>query len=272
MAGRAIWKGSISFGLVSIPVSMHSAVESKSLSFNQLHAKDQGRIRYKRTCAVCGEEVPFDEIVKGYEYEKDHYVTFTGDELDRGVSGVRSVDIVKFVPLGDIDPVYFEKPYYLAPTESVAAKPYKLLLKALADDKRVAVCRVAFRDKEHLAVMRVVDDVLVLETMHWPDEIREADFETLDVDVEPTEAEVKMAKMLIDNLTGDFEPDEFEDTYRAKLEELVSAKIEGREITVIESEDTAKVIDLMDALRASVEATSGDDPKGKSREEESATG
>lgn len=247
---------------------MHSAVENRSISFNQLHnCEGQGRIKYKRSCSACDGEVAFGDIVEGYEYEKDHYVTFSGDELDRGSSGVRSIDIVKFVPLSDIDPVYFERPYYLAPTETVGAKPYKLLLKALADDQRVAVCRVAFRDKEHLAVLRVVDDVLVLETMHWPDEIRDADFATLDVEIEPTDAEVAMAKMLIDNLTGDFEPGEFKDTYRERLEELVSAKIDGREVTVIETQDTAKVIDLMEALRASVEATK-DGPKT----EESATG
>jgi DNA end-binding protein Ku len=143
MAGRSIWKGAISFGLVTIPVSMHSAVENRSFSFNQLHAKDQGRVGYKRVCKVCGEEVTFDEIVKGYEYEKDHYVVFEDDELDRGVSGLRSIEIVKFVPLNEIDPVYFEKPYYLAPTEGSAVKAYKLLSKALVDDERVAICKVA---------------------------------------------------------------------------------------------------------------------------------
>jgi len=255
MAGRSIWKGAISFGLVSIPVSMHSAVENRSFSFNQLHSKDQGRVGYKRVCKVCGEEVPFDEIVKGYEYEKDHYVVFEDDELDRGLNGLRSIDIVKFVPLTEIDPVYFEKPYYLAPTEAAGVKAYKLLSKAMIDDERVAVCKVAFREKEHLAVLRIVEDTLVLETMHWPDEIRDADFETLDIEVEPSEAEVSMAKMLIDNLTGSFDPAEFKDVYRERVEALVEAKVEGKEITIIESEDTGKVLDLMSALKASVEAT-----------------
>jgi DNA end-binding protein Ku len=255
MAGRAIWKGAISFGLVTIPVSMHSAVDNRSLSFNQLHAKDQGRVGYKRVCKVCGEEVPFDQIVKGYEYEKDHYVVFEDDELDRGLNGLRSIDIVKFVPLEQIDPVYFEKPYYLAPTEGSGVKAYKLLSKALVDDSRVAVCKVAFREKEHLAVMRIVEDTLVLETMHWPDEIRDADFELLDIEVEPSDAEIAMARMLIDNLTGEFDPSEYTDAYREKVEALVEAKVEGKEITIIESEDTGKVLDLMAALTASVEAT-----------------
>lgn len=260
MAGRAIWKGSISFGLVSIPISMHSAVESKSLSFNQLHAKDQGRIKMKRTCSACGEEVPFDEIIKGYEYEKDHYVVMSPEDLDRGVPSLRSIDIVRFVPLDEIDPVYFERPYYLAPAEGAGVKAYKLLLSALRNDARVALCKVAFRDKEHLATLRVMDDALVLETMHWPDEIREADFETLDIDVEPTEAEVQMAKLLIDNLTGSFDAGEFHDSYRERLEALVEAKIEGREIAVIPgSAEGGKVLDLMEALKASVEATKDQD-------------
>lgn len=256
MAGRPIWKGAISFGLVTIPVSMHTAVESKSFSFNQLHAEDQGRIGYKRVCKVCGKEVGFDDIVKGYEYEKDHYVVFEDDELDRGVDGsARTIDIVRFVPLEEIDPVYFQKPYYLAPVEASGVKAYKLLAQALGDDGRVALCKVSFRDKEHLAVMRIVDDAIVLETMHWPDEIRVADFDVLDIDVEPSEQEVAMAKMLIDNLTGPFEPDAFKDTYREKLEQLVEAKVEGREILVAEPEESGKVLDLMSALKASVEAT-----------------
>jgi len=256
MAGRPIWKGAISFGLVTIPVSMHTAVESKSFSFNQLHAEDQGRIGYKRVCKVCDKEVTFDDIVKGYEYEKDHYVVFEDDELDRGVDGSpRTIDIVRFVPLNEIDPVYFQKPYYLAPVEASGVKAYKLLAQALGDDGRVALCKVSFREKEHLAVMRIVDDAIVLETMHWPDEIRAADFDVLDIDVEPSEQEIAMAKMLIDNLTGPFEPEAFKDTYREKLEQLVEAKVEGREILVAEPEESGKVLDLMSALKASVEAT-----------------
>ena len=269
MAGRPIWKGAISFGLVTIPVSMHTAVEDKSLSFNQLHVKDQGRIGYKRVCKVCGEEVSYDEIAKGYEYAKDHYVVFDEDELDRGVNGAtRSIEILRFVPLEEIDPVYFNKPYYLAPVESSGVKAYKLLAQALGDDRRVALAKVAFRDKEHLAVMRIVDGTLVLETMHWPDEIRDADFDLLDLDVEPSEAEVAMAKMLVDNLTGPFEPEAFRDTYREKLESLVEAKIEGREIAIAEPAEQGKVLDLMSALRASVEATK----EGGDADSEVATG
>jgi len=250
---RAIWKGAISFGLVTIPIRVHTAVEEKSFKFNQLHEKDQGRIKYKRTCSVDGEEVPFDEIVRGYEYEKDHYVVLTDDDIDRGLSNVRTIDILKFVDSSEIDPIYWQRSYYLAPDGTPGLKAYKLLSKALKDDDRVAVAKVAFRDKEHLATLRVRDGVFVLETMYWPDEIRDAEFEELDEDVKIASQELQMAKSLIDNMTGEFDPDEFKDEYREKLEALVSKKVEGEEIAVVEETGTAKVLDLIEALKASVE-------------------
>src|SRR5207302_1582021 len=161
---RAIWKGAISFGLVTIPIRLHTAVEEKSFKFNQLHSKDQGRIKYKRYCSVCNEEVPFDEIVRGYEYEKDHYVVLTDDEIDRGIPQVRTIDIEKFVEQEEIDPIYWQRSYYLAPDGPAGLKAYKLLSKALKDDHRVAVAKIAFRDKEHLATLRVREGVFVLET------------------------------------------------------------------------------------------------------------
>jgi DNA end-binding protein Ku len=257
MPPRAIWKGAISFGLVTIPIRLHSAVEEKSFKFNQLHEKDSGRIKYKRFCATCNEEVPFDEIVKGYEYEKDRYVILTDDELDRGMPSIRSIDILKFVPLEQIDPIYFQKSYYLAP-ETAGVKAYKLLTKALTDDERVAIAKIAFRDKEHLATLRVRDGVFVLETMYWPDEIRASEFEDLDVDVELRAQEMQMAKSLIDNMTGDFDVNEFQDEYRVRLEDLVEQKIQGREITVVEEPGSAKVLDLIEALKASIEQTTKD--------------
>lgn len=253
---RAIWKGAISFGLVTIPVRLHTAVEEKSFKFNQLHDEDHGRIKYKRFCATCDKEVSFDHIARGYEYEKDHYVTLTDEEIDRGMAGARSIDIVKFVPRDQIDSINFRKSYYLSP-EQVGTKAYKLMAKALADDDRVAVAKVAFRDKEHLATLRVSDGVFLLETMFWPDEIREAEFEELGEDTQFGEQELQLAKSLIDNLTGEFNPEEFTDEYRGKIEGLVRQKIEGREITVVEEAGTAKVLDLIEALKASVEATSG---------------
>jgi DNA end-binding protein Ku len=253
---RAIWKGAISFGLVTIPIRVHTAVEEKSFKFNQLHSKDQGRIKYKRTCSVDGEEVSFDEIVRGYEYEKDHYVVLTDDDIDRGLSNVRTIDILKFVDSNEIDPIYWQRSYYLAPDGTPGLKAYKLLSKALKDDDRVAIAKIAFRDKEHLATLRVRDGVFVLETMYWPDEIRDAEFEELDEDVKIAPQELQMAKSLIDNMTGEFDPDEFKDDYREKLEALVQKKIEGEEIAVVEEAGSgAKVLDLIEALKASVEAS-----------------
>jgi DNA end-binding protein Ku len=262
MPPRAIWKGAISFGLVTIPIRLHSAIEEKSFKFNQLHSKDQGRIKYKRTCSVCGEEVSWDEIVKGYEYEKDHYVVLTDEEIDAGVNPVRSIDILKFVPHEQIDPIYFQRSYYLAP-DGAGVKAYKLLSKALTDDARVAIAKVAFRDKEHLATLRVHDGVFVLETMYWPDEIREPAIEELEEEVEIRKQELDMARSLIENMTGDWDPGEFKDQYREKLEALVQQKIEGKEIMVVEEAGTGKVLDLIEALKASVEASKSGGEKKK---------
>ncbi len=254
---RAIWKGAISFGLVTIPIKLHSAVDEKSFRFNQLHAKDMGRIRYKRFCSVCNEEVSFDEIVRGFEYEKDHYVTLTDDELDHGLQNVRTIDILKFVPREEIDSIYFRRSYYLSP-EGVGVKAYKLMERALTDDDRVAIAKISFRDKEHLATLRVRGGAFVLETMYWPDEIREPAFDELDEDVDIHDNELQMAKSLIDNMTGDWDTEEFADQYRQKVEALVNQKIEGKEIAVVEEAGSAKVLDLIDALKQSVEATSKD--------------
>ena len=258
---KTIWKGAISFGLVTIPVRVYTATEEKSFKFNQLHEKDQGRIKYKRVCSVDGEEVPYDEIVKGYEYEKDHYVVLTDDEVDRGIRSSRAIDILKFVPADEIDAIYWKNPYYLVP-EQTGAKAYALLRKALGDEGYVALAKVSFRDKEHLATLRLRDNVFVLETMYWPDEIRPAEFEELQIDDEVRPQELKMARSLIENMTDHFDPDEFHDEYREKLEQLVEAKIEGKEIAVVEEAGTATVVDLMEALKASVEASGAGEKAG----------
>jgi DNA end-binding protein Ku len=259
---KTIWKGAITFGLVTIPVKVYTATDEKSFKFNQLHEKDQGRIKMKRTCSVCGDEVPYDEIVKGYEYEKDHYVVLTDEEVQRGLASSRSIDILKFVPAEEIDAIYWKNPYYLVP-EQTGAKAYALLRKALGDEGYVALAKVSFRDKEHLATLRLRDNVFVLETMYWPDEIRAADFEELNVDAEVRPQELKMAQSLIANMTDHFDPDEFHDEYREKLEQVVEAKIEGKEIAIVEETGTATVVDLMEALKASVEQSgSGKADKG----------
>ena len=251
---RSMWKGAISFGLVTIPVSVYPATEEKTLRFNQLHDEDGGRIRMKRTCSVDGEEVTYDHIVKGYEYEKDKYVVLTDDDFDAvPVASSRAIDIVQFVDLEDIDPILYKKTYYLIPEET-GAKAYALLREAMSQVNKVGIAKVSFRDKEHLSALRFKDDAFVLETMYWPDEIREADFGGVDVDATVRDQELDMAKTLIENLTADWNPDEFTDEYREALLKIVEAKIAGEEIEFVEAEPTAKVVDLMAALKASVDA------------------
>jgi DNA end-binding protein Ku len=250
-----MWKGAISFGLVTIPVRMYPATEEKGLKFNQLHDEDGGRIKYQRVCSVDGEEVPFEHIVKGYEYEPGKYVILENEDFDAvPVESSRAIDIIQFVDIEDIDPVYFQKSYYLIP-EEVGVKAYALMREALKEDGRVGIAKVALREKEHLVALRFKDDVFVMETMYWPDEIRASDFEELDKDVKLRPQEVQMARTLIDNLTSEFNPQEYKDEYREALLGVVEKKIAGEEIQVPEEPEETRVVDLMDALRASVEAT-----------------
>jgi DNA end-binding protein Ku len=251
---RAMWKGAISFGLVTIPVAVYPATEEKTLRFNQLHDEDGGRIRYKRVCEKDGEEVSFEHIVKGYEVEKDRYVVLTDEDLNAiPVESSRAIDIHRFVDLDEIDPVMFKKSYYLVPEET-GAKAYALLREAMSDDGRVGIAKVSFRDKEHLAALRFKDEAFVLETMYWPDEIREADFGGVDVSAKIRGQELEMAKQLIESLSGEWDPEEYADEYRQALLQIVEAKLNGQEIEVVAPEPTAKVVDLMEALKASVAA------------------
>jgi DNA end-binding protein Ku len=260
---RAMWKGAISFGLVTIPVSVYPATEEKGLKFNQLHDEDGGRIRYKRVCEKDGEEVSFEHIVKGYEVEKDRYVVLTDEDFDAvPVESSRAIDIERFVDLDDIDPVMFKKSYYLIPEET-GAKAYALLREAMSEDGRVGIAKVSFRDKEHLAALRFKDDAFVLETMYWPDELREADFGGVDVGAKVTDQEMAMARQLIESLAGAWEPEQFSDEYREGLLEIVEAKLHGQEIEVVAPEPTAKVVDLMEALKASVAAAKKQEPAPK---------
>jgi DNA end-binding protein Ku len=254
---RSMWKGAISFGLVSIPVAVYPATEEKSLKFNQLHDEDMGRIRYQRVCEQDGEVVSFEHIVKGYEYEKGHYVVLTDEDFDKvPVESSRLIDILQFVDADDIDPIYYKKNYYLVPEES-GVKAYALLRQAMEEDGRVGISKVSFRDREHLAALRFKDDAFVLETMFWPDEIRDAKFDELEkaAEVKPRLQEIQMAKTLIDNLTDDFKPEQYKDEYREALLKVVDAKVDGREIEAAPEPEEAKVVDLMEALKASVEAT-----------------
>jgi DNA end-binding protein Ku len=257
-----MWKGAISFGLVTIPVAVYPATEEKTLRFNQLHDEDGGRIRYKRVCEKDGEEVTFEHIVKGYEVEKDRYVVLTDDDFDAvPVASSRAIDIVQFVEIDEIDPILFKKSYYLVPEET-GAKAYALLREAMREDDRVGIAKVSFRDKEHIAALRFKDDAFVLETMFWPDEVRQADFGGVDVTTDVRDQELTMARQLIDSLTSEWAPEQFSDAYRDALLQIVEAKLNGQEIEVVEPEQAATVVDLMEALKASVAAAKkGDDEK-----------
>ncbi len=251
---RAIWKGAVSFGLVSVPVKLYAATESHDVSFRQVHAKDGGRIKYQRVCSLDGEEVPYADIAKGYETEDGEMVILSDDDLaDLPSTSSREIAVEKFVPSDQIDPMLFEKSYYLEPEKS-GAKPYALLRQALLDADRMAVVTVALRQRTTVAVLRVRDDVIVLQTMMWPDEIRTPDFSVETGEVKP--AEVKMANMLVETLAGDFEPADFADDYAEAVEAVVKAKIEGGEVkrTATSTKSSGEVVDLLAALQRSVDA------------------
>ncbi|MCW2812598.1 MAG: repair protein [Nocardioides sp.] len=251
---RAIWKGAVSFGLVSVPVKLYSATESHDISFRQVHESDGGRIKYQRVCSIDGEEVPYSEIAKGYETEDGEMVILTDDDLAQLPStSSREIAVEKFVPSSQIDPMLFEKSYYLEP-EKTGAKPYALLRQALLEADRMAVVTVALRQRTSVAVLRVRDDVIVLQTMMWPDEIRKPDFSIETGEVK--DSEVKMATMLVETLAGDFDPADFEDDYAEAVQEVVKAKIEGGEIkrTPTSTKTGGEVVDLLAALQRSVAA------------------
>ena len=257
---RAMWKGAISFGLVTIPVSVYPATEEKTLRFNQLHDEDGGRIRMKRVCSIDGEEVGYEHIVKGYEYEKDRYVILTDEDFEAiPVESSRAIDIQQFVELEEIDPILFKKSYYLVPDET-GAKAYALLRKALSDERKVGIAKVSFRDKEHLSALRFKDDVFVLETMYWPDEVRAAEFDTVPADEKVRENEVDMARSLIESLTEPWNPEAFTDAYREAMLEIVEKKLAGEPIEAPTEEAPARVVDLMEALKASVAAAKDKTP------------
>ncbi|MFG3419929.1 Ku protein [Micromonospora sp. NPDC048063] len=264
---RAIWKGAVSFGLVSIGVRVYSATEEKDIRFHQVHRDDGGRIRYKRTCQVCGEEVTYDDIAKGYDIGGGEMVILTDEDFaDLPLSTSHAIDVLEFVPAEQVDPILYNKAYFLEP-EGTATKPYVLLRDALADSERVAIVKVALRQREQLATLRVREGVLLLNTMLWPDEIRSPDFGFLDEDLKVRPPELAMASSLIDSMAGEFEPDAFTDDYRAALQEVIDAKVEGREVVQPEEveEAPAAAVDLMAALKASVErakAARGEAPAG----------
>ena len=252
---RAIWKGAVSFGLVSIAVKLYSATEEKDIRFHQVHREDGGRIKYKRVCAIDGEEVSYDDIAKGYDLGGGEMVILTDEDFaDLPLTSSHAIEVLEFVPAEQVDPILYNKAYYLEP-ESTAAKPYVLLRDALTNTDRVAIVKVALRQREQLATLRVRDEVLVLNTMLWPDEVRTAKFDFLDDDIEARPAELAMAGSLIESMAAEFDPNAYTDNYREALQEVIDAKVAGREVVAPEEPEAAPTaaVDLMAALRASVE-------------------
>ena len=253
---RPIWSGAISFGLVNVPVKLYSATSSKDVRFHQLDGKSKSRIKQKRVSMATGEEVPFEDIVKAYEIAPDNYVTIAPEELEAlDPKATKTIDIEDFVDLDQIDPVYYERPYYLVPDKG-GQKAYALLRNAMRETNKVGIARVVLRTKQYLAAIRPKDDALVMETMLFADEVNpldELDLPGPDVDV--TEREEKMARSLIDSLSTDFEPDKYHDEYRERVLELIEQKASGQEIVVEEAaEEAPRVVDLMAALEASLAA------------------
>lgn len=251
---RPLWKGAVSFGLIYVPVKMYAATEKKDIKFNYLHEKCGTPVQYRKYCPRCETEVAQEEIVRGYEYEKGRYVVMREEDFER-LPGekTRSVDILDFVSLSEIDPVYYDKAYYLAPGDG-GQKVYDLLKRAMSQSGRVAVARVAIRSKETLAVLRAAGDALMMSTMFYPDEVRKpAMIDELEYKVELHENEVKMAVSLIDNLSSSFDPGKYTNRYREELLEAIHGKIAGEQVEAPPAPEAANVVDLMSALKASID-------------------
>jgi DNA end-binding protein Ku len=263
---RTLWKGAISFGLVNIPVKMYTATERKDIHFNQLHATCKTPIQYRKFCPVCQKEVGADELVRGYEYEKGRYVILRDEDFELlPGENTKTIDILDFVDLAEIDPVYFDRSYYLGPNPG-GEKAYNLLNQAMQETGKIAIAQVMIRTKTVLACLRPWERLLVMETMFFPDEIRAPELLTSEfkaVELHPNE--VSMANSLIGNLSTSFDPGKYTNEYRSKLMEVIQAKIAGEEVAVPTAPETAKVVDLMEALRASLEATEAQKKPAKKR-------
>jgi DNA end-binding protein Ku len=273
---RAIWSGAISFGLVNIPVKLYSAVSKKTVRFHQIDAESGQRIRQQRVNPGSGEEVPYEQIVKGYEISPDRYVTITPEELESlEPQKTRTIDIEEFVDLEQIDPIYYDHPYYLAPDKG-AAKAYKLLLDAMEEADKVAIARVVIRSKENLVALRAYRGAITMETMLFPDEVTQPEsieeLSAVDGDVKTTKRELDMAKQLIESLSGDFDPSEYRDEYRERVLDLIERKAAGETITIEEPvAEQKEVPDLMAALEASISASKSP-PKKKAASQGNGSG
>lgn len=262
---HTMWKGSISFGLVNIPIKMFAATENKDIRFRQIHKECNTPIKYQKTCPTCGRDVTEDEIVKGYEYEPGHYVILTDEDFIKIKEEVhdKSVEIVDFVELKEIDPIFFDRTYYLSPQET-GGKAYNLLRKAMEDTGKIAVAKITIRNRETLAVLRVYNNVLALETIFYPDEVRPiSEVPGVPQTTEVDKKELGIAQQLIDNLSTTFEPEKYKDEYRETLTNLIEQKIQGKEIQVAPKAPKTNVIDLMEALQASLKETKKKTPAKK---------
>jgi DNA end-binding protein Ku len=263
---RAIWSGSISFGLLNVPVKLYSAVSKQTVRFRELREGDGSRVKHKRVAESDGKEVPYEKIVKGYEYAPDQYVVLSRDELSElEPQRSRTIEIQDFVDLDDIDPIYFEQPYYLGPDKG-AARAYALLVQAMKDSRKVAIARFVLRNKEHLAAIRPMEDVLTLTTMRFQDEVTspgDLDGEVFEEEKpkKPEKRELEMAKQLIESLAGNFKPNSYRDEYREELLDLLERKAEGKEVVSAPTEEPkpTKAPDLMAALEESLAAVKGDE-------------
>lgn len=269
---RAIWKGAVAFGLVNVPVKVYAATGEHNVTLHQVHRADGGRIRYKKVCSIDGEEVAFADIAKGYETDDGRMVVLTDEDLDElPLTTEREIAVEEFVPAEQVDPIMLAKTYYLEP-EKNAAKPYALLREALLATDRMAVVKVALRQRETMAVLRVRGKVICLQTLLWPDEVREADFPVLDADVTVRPQEAKMAASLVESLAADFDPSDFSDSYAEAMEALIEAKVSSGKTVAVpapageERPEGGEVVDLLSALQRSVEKAREAREKGAAEE------
>jgi DNA end-binding protein Ku len=264
---RSIWKGSIAFGLVNVPVKVYTATQDHDIKFHQVHEKDNGRIRYKRVCEVCGEVVEFKDLARAFESDDGQMVIITDDDIATlPEERSREIEVLEFVPASEVDPMLYDRSYFLEP-DSKSSKSYVLLAKTLAETDRMAIVHFTLRNKTRLAALRVKDfgkrDVMMVHTLLWPDEIRDPDFPVLDKKVDIKPAELKMAGQVVESMADDFNPDRYHDDYQEQLQELVDAKLEGGDAFTVEEkpkelDETEDVSDLLAKLEASVKARSGD--------------
>jgi len=258
MSMHTMWKGSISFGLVNIPIKLHTATEDKDIKLRTLHKKCHSPVKYEKVCSVCEEELQPDDIVKAYEYTKGKYVVLEDEELEslRKENEDKAVEIIDFVKMEEIDPIYYNRSYYMSPNEG-GGKAYSLLRKALKESQKVGLAKIIIRAKEQLAIVRVYENTLVMETIHFPDEVRSsADVPSVPAEDKVTDKELDTAIMLIDQLTTEFNPEKYTDDYRTALLELIESKRTGQEtVTAKEKEPVTNVTDLMAALQASIDRT-----------------